>query len=122
MSLPITAVGPLNVLTNPILMVSAAWAGFASARAVAPASQNAVLIFRSLLIICLCHHPNDPPRPGSRTRSVLGPVFLEEVFCARDRRSAASTNRRLPLRTFGSEPLFLHHNSYMPGMARIIVQ
>src|SRR5437879_2255423 len=51
MSLPITAVGPLKVLTNPILIESAATAGFASARAVAPASQNAVLIFRSLLII-----------------------------------------------------------------------
>src|SRR5208337_2326430 len=44
MSLPIAAVGPLNVETNPILMESAAMAEFASARAVAPASQNAVLI------------------------------------------------------------------------------
>jgi hypothetical protein len=51
--LPITAVGPLNVETNPILMESAAIAGFASARAVAPASQNAVLIFTPLLVIGL---------------------------------------------------------------------
>jgi hypothetical protein len=44
MSLPITAVGPLNVLTNPILMVSPAVAGCASASIAAPASQNADLI------------------------------------------------------------------------------
>jgi hypothetical protein len=44
MSLPITAVGPLNVLTNPILMVSPAAAGCASASIAAPASQYADLI------------------------------------------------------------------------------
>src|ERR1700684_1158482 len=45
MSLPITAVGPLKVETNPILIESAAFAGVGSARTVAPASQNAVFIF-----------------------------------------------------------------------------
>jgi hypothetical protein len=44
MSLPIAAAGPLNVETKPILMVSPAAAGCASARAIAPASQNAVLM------------------------------------------------------------------------------
>src|SRR5258707_1386612 len=117
MSLPITAVGPLKVETNPILMESAALAGFASARAVAPASQNAVLICRSLLIIYLCRQSNDLPVQGA----VSGFSSLGDVFCARTRTSAASTNRRLPLRTFGSMQAFMHHNSYKPRMARIIV-
>src|SRR6266581_2045588 len=60
MSLPITAVGPLNVETNPILTEFAAIAGVASARAVAPASQNAVLIFPSLLTIYVCRQSSDP--------------------------------------------------------------
>src|ERR1700678_3044201 len=47
MSLPITAVGPLKVETNPILMVSPAAAGCANVSAVTPASQNADLISRS---------------------------------------------------------------------------
>src|SRR6266566_5639076 len=47
MSLPITAVGPLKVETNPILIVSPADAEFASTSAVAPASQYAVLILNS---------------------------------------------------------------------------
>jgi hypothetical protein len=51
MSLPITAVGPLKVETKPILMVSPADAGCASARTVAPASQNAFFIFTPLLVI-----------------------------------------------------------------------
>src|SRR3981189_2961669 len=118
MSLPITAVGPLKVETNPILMESAAMAGFASASAVAPASQNAVLIFRSLLIY-----------PVASDRSVQGavapphpPDSVVDVFCARNLKVAASTNRRLPLRTFGSCPSDLHHNSHTAGMARIIVR
>ena len=49
MSLPITAVGPLKVETNPILMLSPATAGLASASTVAPASQKLVFIVRSLL-------------------------------------------------------------------------
>jgi hypothetical protein len=59
MSLPMTAVGPLKVETKPILIESPANAGFASASAVAPASQNAVLIFVSLLITCFCCQPLD---------------------------------------------------------------
>jgi hypothetical protein len=51
MSLPITAVGPLKVETKPILMVSPADAGCASARIAAPASQNAFFIITPLLII-----------------------------------------------------------------------
>ena len=50
MSLPITAVGPLNVETNPILMESAAMAGCANASAAAPASQNAVLMVSPSLV------------------------------------------------------------------------
>src|SRR5229473_4942452 len=95
MSLPITAVGPLKVETNPILMESAAIAEFASARAVAPASQKAVLIFRSLLVIYRCRQSNDLPHPGSR---LSGFSSLGDVFCARNRRPAASTNHRLLLR------------------------
>src|SRR5258708_35133391 len=107
MSWPPTAVGPRRVETNPILMEPPAVAGAVSARAVAPASQNAVLIF------------NPPPRyfecPASRVdwhqvtlpiraapALVLGPFVPGDVFCARNRSLAASTNRRLPLRTFGS--------------------
>src|SRR6266516_3367945 len=113
MSLPITAVGPLNVETNPILTEFAAIAGVASARAVAPASQNAVLIFRSLLTIYVYRQSNDPS---------VSPLW-GDVFCARNRGLAASTNRRLPLRTFGSCSCLsgLHHNSHRPRMARIIV-
>ena len=60
MSLPITAVGPLNVETKPILMVSPASGGFASARAVAPASQNAVFIsLVPLLILWICRQSID---------------------------------------------------------------
>src|ERR1035438_839421 len=85
MSLPITAVGPLKVETKPILMVSPATAGPASARAVAPASQNAVLIlvFPSSLTQTVAP-AGQPPRSG-------------EVFCARNQQAAASMNRRLPL-------------------------
>src|SRR5882757_2243582 len=57
MSLPITAVGPLNVETKPILMLSAADAGCASA--MTPASQNAFFIFTPLL--------NQNVPPGSVT-------------------------------------------------------
>src|SRR5437016_5911982 len=82
MSLPITAVGPLKVETKPILMVSPATAGPASARAVAPASQNAVLMFSPPRLLKL------PRPPGHR---------LVDVFCARNPEPAASMNRRLPL-------------------------
>src|ERR1700681_1305914 len=113
MSLPITAVGPLNVETNPILIVSAAIAEFASARAVAPASQNAVLIFLSLLVIW-CRQSSDLPRPSALHAWFSGLSSSCDVFCARNLGLAASTNRRLPLRTLGSIPPFLHHNSYQP--------
>src|SRR5690349_14971888 len=86
MSLPITAVGPLKVETNPILMVSAAVAGCASANAMAPASQYAFVIFTPLLN----QRPAGPTGPPPR----FARVILGDVFCARNRKSAASTNRR----------------------------
>src|ERR1700680_3267684 len=102
MSLPITAVGPLNVETNPILMESAAVAGVASARAVAPASQNAVLILLPSSVL-----QNFPPgrwsaHSSSRALRSSNPLFQGDGFCARNRQPAASKNHRLPLRTFGS--------------------
>src|ERR1035437_1528818 len=113
MSLPITAVGPLNVLTNPILMESAAIAGFASARTVAPASQNAVLISFSLLAFCVCHQSDD--------LSASGFLIIGGVLCARSIGHAASATFGFPqsLRTHPSTGM--HHNSYRLRMARIIV-
>src|SRR5882724_6244477 len=124
MSLPITAVGPLKVETNPILMESAAWAVVASARAVAPASQNAVLM--SVLPPRYLRMPSidrlvpfrEPPNAPFPARS----IFISGcVFCARNRRPAASTNRWLPLELPARRKCFMHHNSYKPEMARIIV-
>src|SRR3954454_3961072 len=87
MSLPITAVGPLKVETKPILMVSPADAGCASARIAAPASQNAFFIITPLLVIV--------PDPVDRATALVPHASLSgEVFCARNRRSAASMNRR----------------------------
>src|SRR5450755_4160211 len=107
MPLPITAVGPLKVETTPILMESAATAGFASASAVAPASQNAVLIF------------SPPPRyikcPASQvicpSRAVLATAFSGDVFCARNPRPAASMNHQNPLEPSAHASVTLHHSS-----------
>src|SRR6476661_10325695 len=121
MSLPITAVGPLKVETNPILMESAAVAGDTSARAVAPASQNAVFIFTPLLVISMSRQPGDL-RNRAAAVLVLGSLGVScDVFCARNRQLAASPNRRITLRTFGSCPRVLHHSSQQMPMARIIV-
>src|SRR5580704_403738 len=100
MSLPITAVGPLNVETKPILMESAAIAGFASARTVAPASQNAVFIIapssqftcaRAMLALCAnCQ--------GSGKH---------DLWCP-------STSKPVSQKT-------MHHNSQEARIARIIV-
>src|SRR3954453_17665660 len=99
MSLPSTAVRALNVLTNPILMESAAIAEFASASDVIPASQSAALIFIFLLVICM--QPVDRASPFGEHRLRPGASHVEmPCFCARHGRSAASTNRQLPLRTF----------------------
>ncbi len=46
-----TAVGPLKVETKPILTLSAATAGWASASAAMPASQIAFFILTPLLVI-----------------------------------------------------------------------
>jgi hypothetical protein len=62
MSLPITAVGPLKVETKPILMVSPADAGCASARTVALASQNAFFMITPLLVV----EPGPPFCDGPR--------------------------------------------------------
>src|SRR4029077_17444077 len=115
MLLPIKAGGPLKVETKPILMVSPACAGPASARAVAPASQNAVFIFVSLLL-----HFLDPADRSAHAVSKCA-WALDASFCARNGACPASANRRPPLRTFGSMPMELHHNSYALRMARIIV-
>src|ERR1700712_4586647 len=95
MSLPITAVGPLKVETNPILMESAAIAGFASDRAAAPASQYAVFIRLSLLSDAI------GGLPGWRRFSPLfpfGPFFIGDLFCARIPMRAASTTFGVPQR------------------------
>src|SRR3984957_20688205 len=95
MSLPITAVGPLKVETKPILMVSPAKAGFASARTVAPASQNAVLIMVSLPRDCLCRPSTGLPRSGSvrlRFRASLCqmPCFVREMAVRQQARTEGS--------------------------------
>src|ERR1700722_14577171 len=122
MSLPITAVGPLKVETKPILMVSPAKAGFASARTVAPASQNAVLIMVSLPRDCLCRPSTDLPRSGSvrlRFRASLCqmPCFVREMAVPQQARTDGSF-----LEPSAHGQRFVHHNSYRAGMARIIVQ
>src|SRR4029077_1174948 len=97
MSLPIKAVGPLKVETKPILMESAASAGCASARTVAAASQNAVFIFTPLFI-----YQMDPVSPVTATASRAS--LWGDVFCARNRKSAASTNRGPPLEPSAHTP------------------
>src|SRR5882757_2775315 len=84
MSLPITAVGPLNVETNPILMVSAAKAGCASARTAAPASHKAVLILIPLLVIGPHAQPNELPRRGSRRSLRFGHLFFQMTCFVRE--------------------------------------
>src|SRR4051812_417053 len=118
MSLPIAAVGPLKVETKPILIVSAASAGCASARTVAPASQNAVFIFTPLLIISISA---SQVRRFSWPRPVAQPVFAQVILCAKSPARSKHEPKAL-LRTFGSYPSSLHHNSQGAAMARIIVQ
>src|SRR5712671_759020 len=77
MSLPIAAVGPLKVETKPILMLSAASAGCASARTVAPASQNAVFIFTPLLVVELTR------LAGVAGHAPFAGLFMSHVFCAK---------------------------------------
>src|ERR1700737_2539638 len=120
MSLPITAVGPLKVETNPILVESAAARGFSSARTVAPASQNAVLILLPLLTIKVCR--SQMPCPARRALlaafSVFKPLllmaFVREIFGLRQARPSVSLNA-------GGGLKIMHHNSYKARMARIIV-
>src|ERR1700722_5403196 len=94
MSLPITAVGPLKVETKPILMVSPATAGFASARTVAPASQNAVLIMVSLPRYFVS--PVDRPAPfGERSAPFRAslcqmPCFVREMAVRQQARTDGS--------------------------------
>src|ERR1700733_8360893 len=97
MSLPTTAVGPLNVETNPSLMVSAAKAGCASASAVAPASQNDVLM-KSPLSYC------------------FGDVFFANS------KANGKHDLRLPVEAVGDLRILMHHSSRQPRMARIIMQ
>src|ERR1700748_923723 len=64
--------------------------------------------------------------PSSSILFAAGPAdrhaLFFALFCARNLGPAASTNRRLPLWTFGSCPSDMHHNSPPARMARIIVQ
>src|SRR5262245_44165545 len=106
MSLPITAVGPLKVEMNPILMLSPAKAGLASASAAAPASKNAVLMVLPLLVA-------SGPAVGTR--------YLSDLFFARNRRPAASQNAGICLEPLAQTPTVLHHNSRESGVARIIM-
>src|SRR5882757_6358235 len=118
MSLPITAVGPLKVETKPILMLSAASTGCASARTVAPASQNAFFIFTPLLIFGFVPLGQGAPHSGHAPSPK--PVVASVILCAKS--SARSKHEpKAPIRTFGSYPSGLHHNSLIVRMARIIV-
>src|SRR5215212_6144531 len=95
MSLPITAVGPLKVLTNPILMESAATAEFASARDVTPASQNAalVLIFPPRLLLMAPVHRAAPfgERSAPAQASLVEmPFFVREMAGQRQAPTARS--------------------------------
>src|SRR6185436_2842643 len=104
MSLPITAVGPLKVETKPILTVSPADAGCASARMAAPASQNAFFMNHSLLVI--------EPDPVDRAAGSVPHASLSgEVSSARNRRPAASLNRRPGFGPSAHAPDGLHHSS-----------
>src|SRR5215213_4135043 len=120
MSLPITAVGPLNVLTNPILMESAAIAEFANARDVTPASQNAALILIFPPRYCLWRQSIELPRSGN-ARLRPRPLLLRcPVLCAKWQVSGKH-EPPAPLRTFGALHGQMHHNSCRSQMARIIV-
>src|SRR5215212_4182375 len=98
MSLPITAVGPLKVETKPILMVSPASAVCVSAKAVAPASQNAFFIINPLLVI----EPDPVDRATTRSRAPHYKVryFVREMASQRQARTAgpALDLRRIPQR------------------------
>src|SRR5579872_5357859 len=109
MSLPITAVGPLNVETNPILIVSAAAAGWASAKAATPASQNAVFI------------GVPPPRsslsPSTDRRVLFLLCFVRETAPRRQARTDGSL-----FEPSDHAPMAMHHNSQATRKSRIIVQ
>src|SRR5438874_5693945 len=101
MSLPITAVGPLNVLTNPILMESAAIAEFASASDVIPASQSAALIFIFLLVIVM--QPVDRASPfGERRLRPRGFSSGDALFLCATWQVGGKHEPPAPLRTFGA--------------------
>ena len=68
MSLPITAVGPLNVLTKPILTdLPWASAGPAASARIAPAGSTVFLIFHSLPL----PYPNWPSPAASLVTSCI---------------------------------------------------
>src|SRR5512140_2491327 len=103
MSLPITAVGPLKVETKPILMVSPADAGCASARIAAPASPNAFFITTPLLVI-----ETDPVPPAPAIPARL--IIRGGILCAKSPVSGKHEPPAPPW-TFGSCPHGLHHIS-----------
>src|SRR5262249_46540902 len=103
MSLPIAAVGPLKVEMNPILMVSAAPAGCASARAAIPASQNAFFILVSPPV----YLSNPVRRDGGGWRAGL---YKETCFV---RKSAGLQQAR-------TESLLLEPSAYAPAGCTIM--
>src|SRR5262245_38232821 len=103
MSLPIAAVGPLKVEIKPILMVSAATAGCASARAAMPASQNAFFILVSPPI----YRCNPVRRDGGTGRAGL---YKETCFV---RKSAG-------LQQAPTERPLLEPSAYAPASCTII--
>jgi hypothetical protein len=114
-----TAVGPLNVETKPILIESPAEAGLAKARAAAPASQNAVLISRSLLIFYPAVKTKDASWNalfGSRAPSVEVIHLVREISDQPQARTA-----RPALEPSADAPTIMHHNSRQARKARIIV-
>src|ERR1700722_6854990 len=120
MSLPITAVGPLNVETNPILMESPAKAGVASASAVAPASQNAVLMSRSLLVD-IAPTVEQTPSSGALSLRSRAPALEVRYFVREIRGQQQAPSARSLLEPSAQPPFAMHHSSWRPRMARIIV-
>src|SRR5712664_3624727 len=116
MSLPITAVGPLNVETKPILTVSPASAGLASTNAIAPASQNAFFIFVSPPSLSKPIRSSRPIPPSGSTADAVR--YPPQGCCARNLRLAASPNRASALEPSALLQHFMHHNSHELAMAR----
>ena len=84
-------------------MVFPAHAGFASASAVAPASQNAVLIMVSPSLLPLFRQPDPDRLVFERFPFFFFFLFLS-IVCAKSR-AGSKHDRLVPFRTFGHAPL-----------------